>query len=449
VESVKRNFVTLYDDPLSFGGKFMPHLPGFYYLLAGADMLQPYGLIIFASIVPALIAFVAYFFAGEITSNPGLRLLAAFLATYNPDFLQLTTNTLSPLMLTLLLFFFTAGLFLRLERNKQLLPYLLISSLLLALTSLYSIVLVAGLWLYFGLIKLQGLKLQARSLEFTIFYSIFTFIVGYLSFVKASMSLGIAGLLVQAKRGLFTLNMVHISWVSFFSGLGILAVLFGIYGLYLAVQQDTKKRQANFLIALGLILLGLIVAGFAGMPIAFFGFVLAMASVYSVAAVLMYIQRLKSVRALLTSALIILIVIPLFASAINGLGRTELARADMVEALSFIRENSPQDSVVMAPLKYGHMISYFANRSNVADSNFLNSGDLEVRLNAIHSAYTTVYETEALSIFEKYGVKYILVNPEILSEFQIPSLRYVGDAKCFKKVYDSGTAIYEVLCRLK
>jgi 4-amino-4-deoxy-L-arabinose transferase-like glycosyltransferase len=135
VSSIRQNYTPLYEDPLSFGGKFMPHMPGFYYLLAGAAALHPLGMVVLMSILPSLLAFVAYFFAGEITSNPGLRLLSAFLAAFNPGFFAMSANSLNPAVLTVGLFFITAWLFLRLEKTKQRLFRLILAGALLVFVS--------------------------------------------------------------------------------------------------------------------------------------------------------------------------------------------------------------------------------------------------------------------------------------------------------------------------
>ena len=104
---------------------------------------------------------------------------------------------------------------------------------------------------------------------------------------------------------------------------------------------------------------------------------------------------------------------------------------------------------MLAPIECGHLITRFAGAGNIADSNLVNSNDVKLRVEAIRRAYVAPYETEAQGIFDKYNVKYIMVNPRILKQYNISGLSYTDDKKCFQKVYSSATSIYEVKCRLQ
>jgi len=108
---------------------------------------------------------------------------------------------------------------------------------------------------------------------------------------------------------------------------------------------------------------------------------------------------------------------------------------DVIDTYTWL-QNTPEGSVIAAPLPAGHLVTALGKRANVMDTDYLLIRDVDQRFQDLQKMYTTVSITEALRLFEKYDVDYI-VSP-------IP-LQYINDA-CFDKVYSTTLEVYEIKC---
>jgi len=114
---------------------------------------------------------------------------------------------------------------------------------------------------------------------------------------------------------------------------------------------------------------------------------------------------------------------------------------EVIKALRFLRNNTEEGAVVLARLKFGILINYFAERKNVIDSKFLLVEDANIRLEDVERFYKTVYEVEAIKIMNKYNATYAIFEDE--------KPVYLSDKKCFNKVYDGIIKIYKMKCKVE
>jgi hypothetical protein len=118
-----------------------------------------------------------------------------------------------------------------------------------------------------------------------------------------------------------------------------------------------------------------------------------------------------------------------------------------MKALEWIRDNTPESSVVLSTIEEGNLVSAIAERKNVADEDFILVRNSDEIFDDIKTMYASFFMSNAVELMTKYDVDYIYFSPRAKEEFRIDSLKYV-DPKCFRPVYGEGSEvrIYEVLC---
>ena len=135
-----------------------------------------------------------------------------------------------------------------------------------------------------------------------------------------------------------------------------------------------------------------------------------------------------------------------------GYARSAIARAfdeQEIEAFEWVKENTPEDAIVLATLDEGHLVNAIAQRRNVVDNNFLMQPTADQRLDAVKTIYTTRFETEAIRVLNKYSVDYIFFSEQAKREYSVEELNYVSDDKCFRLVYNNSVQIYKSLCEIE
>ncbi|MGF3555338.1 MAG: hypothetical protein ACQXXF_08795, partial [Thermoplasmatota archaeon] len=109
-----------------------------------------------------------------------------------------------------------------------------------------------------------------------------------------------------------------------------------------------------------------------------------------------------------------------------------------VKAMEYFKENSEKDYAVLSRTNYGNLITYYAERKNVIDNNFLLVKDAKIRYYDVENFYKTIYAVDAIKIMSKYNAKYFIVYNE--------SPKYLNAEECFKLVYNDTLLIYQLLC---
>jgi len=105
-------------------------------------------------------------------------------------------------------------------------------------------------------------------------------------------------------------------------------------------------------------------------------------------------------------------------------------------AMLWIRENTPEDSVVMGYWQDGHWITGIAQRKNVIDAYAEFAPDVDDRYYSMLKVMEGSDVDEALKVLRKYNVKYIyypLINKKYCTGFS-----YLSRYPYFEKVFSSG-----------
>ena len=155
---------------------------------------------------------------------------------------------------------------------------------------------------------------------------------------------------------------------------------------------------------------------------------------------------------LLTVLLVIIFilnsVIPSFDLGIRSL--EEAPDESEIKAFNWLKNNTPKDSTILTMLQGGHALSYFTNRKNVIDDNFILIEDIDQRLEDIDQIYSSIFLTDAIPLLNKYQVDYIMLTNKSKHYYNIKDIAYTDDKNCFNNVYNSSQIkIYESKCVIK
>ncbi|MEK6917191.1 MAG: hypothetical protein AABW92_05610, partial [Nanoarchaeota archaeon] len=113
---------------------------------------------------------------------------------------------------------------------------------------------------------------------------------------------------------------------------------------------------------------------------------------------------------------------------------------EYIDGFKWLALNTPNSSVVLGLPEEGHLITYYGNRTNVIDTDFLLVNDADARYNDVFTFYSWKFKIPAIRILEKYNVDYVIVSDK-LEKYGI-SQDVLNDESCFVPIYNKGIIIY-------
>lgn len=466
VQHITETGLPLYNDPLSYGGRELIFLPFFHYFMSFFDLILPLELAakLIPNILMALLTLIVYFTSKKITNHDTSSLIAGFIAGFLP--VLSTPNNFVPETLFLPLIFFTIYCFLRcgdvseirrpagrvylnLPEKKYLYLYLT-SFILLSLTSSATFLIIMGFGIYLLLSFLEERQLKAEEKEVMLF-SLFMFIwLQFLFFKKVFLTAGISFIWQNIPPAIILEYFPHLSIPNAIVLVSVIPFLVGIWVVYQSLFQ-VKSRKLFLLISL--VLATTILAWFRllrfDLSLSFFGITLAILFSLFYQDLAMYVEKTKlsSLKKYLLPLALILLIITIVPLTINTALTQSTPSAKEITAFKWLKDNSPQDAGVLSTLKEGHLVTYYSQRRNLMDDQFTLIKNIETRFNDLNNAYTTPFQTQALSVFDQYKIQYLVLTPTAQLKYDLPGFNYLGEG-CFKKPYDEETKIYQVECAL-
>lgn len=436
VEAVS-NGVSPWSDPL--GG---PRLVGpvFHILVAFASLFMP--LDAAAKIIPnifaSLLVFPVFLISLYLSENKRVSLATALLASIVPAWIGNTFNHSVPMTLVIPLFF--AAVYFWLDVMKRPLVFLGLFTFLVFLHPI-SLLLAISLAVYLIFCRIEGMSDILGEAELGLFSVFFALWAQFLMFKRLIIFHGADVIWRNLPQGLLS---------SYFSGITILGAIVqigayplaeGVYALYKTAFRGQDKAMSLLFsvtsvtvlmlymklveLSAGLMILGVTLSIlFAKWSILSFNF-LSKTKVKKYASSIMWVSI---VLALVTTA------IPAFILVESRLEGT--ISADEVSALNWLSKSSSPEAVVFAPVEYGHYVAFFAKRKPVMDDYFFLEKEVDEKFSDGARVFRTVFVTEAVELFDKYGASYLVVPPKVRD------VRY-ADSKCFKRVWPGSVKIYE------
>ncbi|MFP4402838.1 MAG: hypothetical protein ACLFPJ_00620 [Candidatus Woesearchaeota archaeon] len=453
-EYIKDNGFVKYEDELSYGGREYFFLPLMHYIIAFfLFFFEPMCAIkIFTNFFSSLLIFPIFLIVKQITKNENVALLSSFLASFIPIYIYETINTASIYSIIVPLSVYLMYFFLKINIKKK--PMLFIFLLLIFIfTSPFVIIILLGIIFYFIISWIEKFKIQKAEIELLVF-SIFLTGFTYLIFYKDALIMHGPSIIYGNIPKEFLIKYFNdINLNTILIGLGILPLIGLIAIAYIFLTNKKKKTfflpfailcACSILLILKLIpfTLGLIYLGVLFVILFGEGFVY----------IINYFKKTKFSKFIFIFYFLLLIlflftsIIPSFLMIKDALDNS--TEKEIINGFKKIQNETNENFTIIWDIEKGHLINYFANKKNFADTNYLFVEDLDIRLNDIKTLYTSAIITKAIKIMQKYNAKYLVFDETIKSRYNITKISYIND-DCFSEFYiKNQIKIYKRECNL-
>jgi len=454
VESIKGSFLPSYLDDLSYSGRTHIFPPVYYYLLSAFSFFI--GTALTLKIIPNLLAcsliIIIYLIAQHITGNRNISLFSAASAAFLPVFFVNTINSASILSFTLPLIFYLIYCFMRIKERKYLHQFLF-AAFILSLTSAISFLFVFAMLIYLLLVKLEYKVQNKIELEVILFVTFLTLWVNALIYKKAFLFHSYALIWQNIPVQVLTAYFRDIDIVASVTNVGLLTLLLGVYAVYRYMFKERDRRTyllMGFALAVTILLWFKLITLDIGLM--FLGAILIPLMSQALNLFFKYVDMTKIVnyKPYFWIPLVLLLIITSVLPAVGkaSVMMTESVSADEVRAMAWLKDNTPDDSVILSTVGEGTIIAAIAQRKNVADDDFILIRFSDDMLDDVERMYTSFFKSQAVEVMDKYGVDYVYFSPRARAEFGIEELKY-AEPDCFELVYDQDIKIYRTLCELK
>lgn len=450
IENIIHNQVPLFEDGLSYSGRFQLFSPIFFYFLTPFYlMIGSIALKLLPAIAIASTVFFVHLIALKITQNKTAALLAALSSGFIPVLMSNTLNNISVYSFLIpLIFYFIYCLITIKIRLKQ----AIFLSFLLPLIHPIMLLLVLALVVYLVIAKSESLKVSKLKKEAILFFVFLVLLIQFVIYKRAFLDIGFRVIWQNIPTPLLAEYFKKINLVEAILNIGALPLVFGVYGIFYGLFKR-KKSSVYLISALTIttaILLALKLINF-NLGLAFLGISLAVMSALGYERIFNHIKITKvfylesPLKFLFVLLIIATLIVPSFFSAQKSLANT--ITKEEVEALEWIKDNSQEDEIVLSSPEEGHYVTAIAKRKNVVDTNFLFIKDINERYSDVDSIYTILSEVKALQLLNKYHVSYIYFSERTKKIYNIKEIDYMGDKACFRKSYENEKVqIYKTYC---
>lgn len=449
IESIRETGKPIFDDALSYSGRTFIFSPVFHYIIAFFSLLMPvsFAAKLIPNIFAASLVFFIYLIAKKITKSNNIALFTAFLSSFVPVFFAETTTQLTPLSLVIPLIFLLIYALMNITLRAGLYCYLAVLVLLAFMHPLV-VLFIIGLIFYLVLVRLEHLKQSREELEVSIFSIFFVLWAQFLIYKKPLLYHGVSVVWQNIPKEVLGEHFSAATILGVIYQIGLIPFVVGLYVIYLFLFKKKNKDIyliMSFAASAGLLLWLRLIELKIGLI--FFGLVLVILFAQGYWLFITLIKRTKWARLLVLSVVLVFIAfIPLsvYPSIVLANQAVKEIGQDEIDALEWIKSQTPPGSTIVATVRAGHMVTAIAGRKNIMDSNYLLQQDSAVRFNDVKRIYTTTLEIEAVELMDKYGADYIYFSKNAKRYYKIDRLRYAG-GKCFREAYSDGVIIYRKL----
>lgn len=464
IEHIRETGLPLYTDALSYGGRRYLFPPLYHYILAAISFIVPLPLLI--KIIPNLFAtslvIIVYLCSLELTKKKEYALFSAGISSSIPIYGAETFNTIELHTLTLPLSFLMLYLFFRLGKVLQEHPssvsvhtgkgehldsvvrqpqakrliavYVTLVVLFTLISPLLLFVIIALIVFYF-ITKLESLKTEREERELMLFSLLLPLWFYFLIYKDALLTSGFSVVRQNLPQQLLVKVFHPITILEGVRAVGIVPFFAGVYITYLYVF---KKRNKFLYLLFSLLFTIIVLLWFnlisvtQGMLYISISLILLFGEAYKLFMDYLETTKLQRWKGL---AIVFLLALFIFTSFLpmRDLMQKKLSStvtSDDVGALIFLRENTRADQKILAPVQEGHYISYFAQRKNVADTNFLQINDAPQILEKIYAVFSTRSRIVATDLMTDLDARYIYLSKQSQESLNLDELA-TDDESCF------------------
>jgi hypothetical protein len=453
VENIKETGLPLFKDDLSYSGRNNVFSPLYYYILAIFSLILPEMIVL--KLIPNILAtsliLIVYLFANHLSKNEDAALISAGASAVIPVFFSNTINNASIYTLVIPLFFLSTYYFLKTVSDSKNLWKLITCLILLTISHASSLILAFCLLIYVALLKIQGFKQSSKEPELLLF-ALFLIVWANLTIYQQAITMhGTAAIYQNMPIQLILEIYKELTFVESMYWIGVIPLLFGVITIYDSVFSSRKKSVSvliaiclTFFILLWFKLINIYVG------LMFLGVSMSILASGTIGKLLIYAENLKfKVTKPLTKTIIILLIIISFLPAIafSFIEASKVPSKQDIEAFEWIRENTNENTTILALPQESTAMSYYTQRKNVMDENFLLIQNINLRYDETRKIYTDRFLIQALTKLNYYSVDYILLSEN--AKNQNKTELFYEDRDCIEKEYtttQTGPEIFSVNC---
>ncbi|MEM2131064.1 MAG: hypothetical protein QXR96_00940 [Candidatus Woesearchaeota archaeon] len=413
---IEKGKPVLYDD-LSYSGRTFYFMPFYYYLMA---LITKFFLIFLSNIdkiiilkilnnfFASLIVFPIYLIISHIEKNRNISLICTFLVSTFPLYIIETINKLNIYSIFFPLLLFLTYVFIKLDlENTNLIIFL---SIVLVLTSQYSMIFLIGFLIYYLLSYIENTEVEKIKIEFFLFFLLFFFWANFIIFKNGIIANKINFLWQNIPELLLSQYFNEIDIYSLITNIGLLQIFFGVYTIY-NYLVNAKNKNILFIISLffstiflssqKIIPYRLSIISLSILNILLFG--IFWSDFFSNFKKTKLFNHEYKVYIALILGLIIFQAIPTIFILKNK--DYDYSYYENYKLLKNI-----ENSTILGLPEDGHLITYFGNKKNIIDNEFLGISEINEITKDIFNVYNKNLKIENLNILNKYNSEYILFS---------------------------------------
>lgn len=443
---ILEHFIPLLYDPQSYGGNTILHTHVFHYFLSIFNFILSDVLVY--KILPCLLAssivIIIYFLIQRVTKNASAALFGALMGAFIPSYIGSTINQISLLSLFVPILLLSFLFFLDIKERQKWFLYL---SLFLVLLDPLNLLMLFTLLIFSLLMYAESFHLRQEEKESIGLFLVFFVLVNLVLYKTLYLEQGLTTVWQNLPLELYGEIFQDFNLFNTIQFIGFIPLILGIIGLIVYREKNrTITLFKAFLMAdFSLLLLRLI-------PfqegILFIAIMLCVCSGISIDRFTQYLRLTKFARfekIILTSFIVLTMVSLIIPSTTIALEVVDTGiREEEIQAMAWLKFNTPHSSVVLGNVYEGNLIISLADRTNVWDTQFFHAED---RIRDVETIFTTESLIKAKKSLDSYGVDYIYFSQKTQEIYGIESLLYTHDENCFEEVYKNEFArIYQVVC---
>jgi 4-amino-4-deoxy-L-arabinose transferase-like glycosyltransferase len=439
VEHIKETGTPMFNDPLSYSGRTHIFSPVYHYFLASFTFLLPLDIV--AKIIPNILAsltlVVVFFFALYFIKDEKLALLMAALSGIIPVFFDNTLNNASIYTAVIPLFLLTAYFFVLTHKDDKHVWKLLFTMVLLTFLHPTSLILMFCFLIYILLINLENFRKNYRETELVLFFLFFVFWANITIYKRALLAHGDLILFQNIPVEIISHSFKNITFLEAIYSVGVIPIIFGLIAVYIALfVSNSKSLMLVTSISLGMfVLLWFKLIGL-NEGLMFLSMALIVLAAYSIGRVY---ERTKMVKLkhghIYFISTLLIISLAMFIPGVLSSEHNSPSNAD-VQAFIWLKNNTPAESVVMVLPEEGSALSYFSERKNVMDDDYLLIKNINTRYDDVTLLYKDLLLTNALERLNYYSVNYVILSEYNQKNNNITNLAFADDS-CVVQVYPS------------
>lgn len=459
VEHIHDTGAPLFYDPLSFGGRTLFFSPLYHYILAGLSFIFSYEFVlkVFPNLFATLTILVVFFLSLFITKNESISLIPAAFAGIAPVFFSNTINNASIYTAIIPMFFLCVYYFLRTNQDSKQVNKLIICLILMTLLNPAALILAISMLLYLFMIRILGFRESLREAEIVTFFVFFVLWITLITYKVALSAHGIDILWQNLPLELAGKTFIQVNILEILYGIGFIPLLFGLASIY---QSLFKSKNKGITMMMSIAIVFFFLLWFKLIPLteglSFLGVTLTILAASSINS-FYYNMKQTKFRFAPALAIIILMIVAVVTflpsiSVAHSQASITPSKAD-ITAMKWLSNNTPENSTVLALPKEGYALSYFSNRKNVIDQDYVLVKNVNKRFDDVKSVYDERFLTNALEKLNYYSVDYILLSQRAQEETHVYILNF-WDKNCITLVYPNNSTdlnspkIYQVKCIL-